>query len=210
MGLMTKYKMLKNDIEPLEKGSAKWKILENYLNITCQRPKLELLDIFTVSRHGETERFTKFNDIEDRKLLWHGTRVAVYAAILSGGMKIMPHSGGRCGKGLYFADIVSKSASYCGVRAGGKLDESTGLLILSEVALGDPAKISMDDPSLRKAPTGYQSIVATGALQPDPSEDVVDEALSSAGKPVTIPQGKIVKTNLRTNFQHNEWLVYDE
>ena len=96
---MEKYKMLTNDIEPLEKNSSTWKILENYLNITCQRPKLELLDIFTVSRHGEADRFGKYNDIGHRKLLWHGTRTAVYAAILSGGMKIMPHSGGRVGKG---------------------------------------------------------------------------------------------------------------
>ena len=91
--------MLKNDISPMEKGSENWKILENYLNITGQKPKLELLDIYEISRHGEEERFSKYNTIDKRKLLWHGTRTAVYAAILSGGMKIMPHSGGRVGKG---------------------------------------------------------------------------------------------------------------
>jgi len=50
--------------------------------------------------------------IEHRKLLWHGTDVAVIAAILKGGLRIMPHSGGRVGKGIYFASENAKSAAY--------------------------------------------------------------------------------------------------
>ena len=37
------------------------------------------------------------------------------------------------GKGLYFADLVSKSAQYCCVDR----DNPVGLMLLSEVALGD-------------------------------------------------------------------------
>jgi len=37
------------------------------------------------------------------------------------------------GKGLYFADLVSKSAQYCYVDRGNPV----GLMLLSEVALGD-------------------------------------------------------------------------
>ncbi len=33
-------------------------------------------------------------------------------AILQGGLRIMPHSGGRLGKGLYFASENGKSAGY--------------------------------------------------------------------------------------------------
>jgi hypothetical protein len=50
--------------------------------------------------------------LENRKLLWHGTKIAVVAAILQGGLRIMPHSGGRVGKGLYFASENAKSAGY--------------------------------------------------------------------------------------------------
>lgn len=38
--------------------------------------------------------------------------MAVVAAILTSGLRIMPHSGGRVGKGIYFASENSKSASY--------------------------------------------------------------------------------------------------
>jgi len=58
------------------------------------------------------ERFSANKNVEHRKLLWHGTNVAVVAAILKGGLRIMPHSGGRVGKGLYFASENGKSAGY--------------------------------------------------------------------------------------------------
>jgi len=50
--------------------------------------------------------------LENRKLLWHGTNVAVVAAILKSGLRIMPHSGGRVGRGIYFASESSMSAGY--------------------------------------------------------------------------------------------------
>jgi hypothetical protein len=36
----------------------------------------------------------------------------VVAAILKSGLRIMPHSGGRVGRGIYFASENSKSAAY--------------------------------------------------------------------------------------------------
>ena len=38
--------------------------------------------------------------------------MAVVAAILKSGLRIMPHSGGRVGRGIYFASENSKSAGY--------------------------------------------------------------------------------------------------
>ncbi len=58
------------------------------------------------------DRFGAYDKIGNRKLLWHGTNVAVVAAILKSGLRIMPHSGGRVGKGIYFASENSKSAGY--------------------------------------------------------------------------------------------------
>lgn len=60
----------------------------------------------------QDERFKAHELLEHRRLLWHGTSVAVVAAILKSGLRIMPHSGGRVGKGIYFASENSKSASY--------------------------------------------------------------------------------------------------
>ena len=58
------------------------------------------------------DRFQKFDHVPNRKLLWHGTNIAVIVAILKGGLRIMPHSGGRLGAGLYFASENGKSSWY--------------------------------------------------------------------------------------------------
>jgi poly [ADP-ribose] polymerase len=69
-------------------------------------------------------------------LLWHGSRLSNYVGILSEGLKIAPYeapaTGYMFGKGIYFADIVSKSANYCRPKDG-----SEGLMLLCEVALGE-------------------------------------------------------------------------
>jgi Poly(ADP-ribose) polymerase catalytic domain len=52
-------------------------------------------------------------------LLWHGSRSSNFAGILSQGLRIAPPeapvTGYMFGKGIYFADMVSKSANYCQV-----------------------------------------------------------------------------------------------
>lgn len=60
----------------------------------------------------QKERFDAHDKLENRKLLWHGTNVAVVVAILKSGLRIMPHSGGRVGKGIYFASENGKSSGY--------------------------------------------------------------------------------------------------
>lgn len=60
----------------------------------------------------QEDRFKPYSSYSNRKLLWHGTGVAVAAAILKDGLRIMPHSGGRVGKGIYFASEAGKSLGY--------------------------------------------------------------------------------------------------
>ena len=60
----------------------------------------------------QSSRFKVHDKMGNRKLLWHGTNVAVVAAILKSGLRIMPHSGGRVGAGIYFASENAKSAGY--------------------------------------------------------------------------------------------------
>lgn len=85
------------------------------MKFTMQQYNLQLIDVFALDRHGESDLFKRFDNIDHRKMLWHGTNIAVVPAILSTGLRIMPHSGGRVGRGLYFADVIAKSASYCGL-----------------------------------------------------------------------------------------------
>ncbi|EXL64861.1 poly [ADP-ribose] polymerase [Fusarium oxysporum f. sp. conglutinans race 2 54008] len=77
----------------------------------------------------------------DRCLLWHGLRVTNYAGILSHGLLIAPcgspMSGYMLGKGIYVAEMSSKSASSCHhTKPGGE-----GLLLLCEAELGTPRQM---------------------------------------------------------------------
>lgn len=65
-----------------------------------------------VALTSQGERYSENGGLENRRLLWHGTNIAVVAAILKSGLRIMPHSGGRVGRGIYFASENSKSAGY--------------------------------------------------------------------------------------------------
>ncbi len=85
----------------------------------------------------------------NRRLLWHGTNVAVVAAIINSGLRIMPHSGGRVGRGIYLASENSKSAGY--VRTNGA---GVGVMFLCEAALGKEHHITQDDSSLVAPPAG--------------------------------------------------------
>jgi poly [ADP-ribose] polymerase len=67
--------------------------------------------VYDLERAGEAERHAPFTEIDNRKLLWHGTDVAVAAAIVSSGLRIMPGAGGRVGRGIYLADEMNKSVS---------------------------------------------------------------------------------------------------
>lgn len=121
---------------------------------------LTLLDVWRVNRHDEDKRFKKHAKITNRRLLWHGTSAAVVAKIMASGLRIMPHSGGRVGSGIYLASEHQKSAGYVGcAQQGGKL---VGVMFLVEAALGKEYPLERDDSSLKAAPKGYDSVVAKG------------------------------------------------
>eukprot|EP00660_Eupelagonema_oceanica_P008245 gene8245-18205_t len=63
-------------------------------------------------------------------------------------------------------------------------------MFLVEVALGKEHEISRDDHTLRKAPAGFNSIVARGIVEPEPTKDAT---LTFDGNKVTVPQAKPVK-----------------
>ena len=79
--------------------------------------KLIVEDVFKVRRDGEDKQYQAFKKLHNRKLLWHGSRLTNFAGILSQGLRIAPPeapcTGYMFGKGVYFADMVSKSANYC-------------------------------------------------------------------------------------------------
>jgi len=201
------YKKLKNNLVPISRDSHEWKWIETYTHNTMGYRKVELLDIFEVDREGEMARFSAHKNLTNRKLLWHGTNVAVIVAILTGGLRIMPHSGGRVGRGLYFASENAKSAAYVGTVTEGK--KQIGFMFLNEIALGKEHSITTDDPSLRVPPPGYNSIVARGRTEPDPSKDIT---IKGKFGPITVPQGKPIDRHeySTSSFFNSEYLIYSE
>lgn len=96
----------------LDKKSDEFKIIDKYTSETRNNGwrQGQIIEVWRVDREDEEKRFKEYDSIDNRKLLWHGTNVAVVAAILKSGLRIMPHSGGRVGRGIYFASENSKSA----------------------------------------------------------------------------------------------------
>lgn len=113
-------------------------VIQTYLKMTADSyRKQKILNVWEVDRETEViisresrslrctrlgvsklcciaqgERFNENKKLGNRRLLWHGTNIAVVAAILKSGLRIMPHSGGRVGRGIYFASENCKSAGY--------------------------------------------------------------------------------------------------
>ena len=136
-----------------------------------------------------------------------GTNVAVVAAILKTGLRIMPtaSSGSRVGRGIYLASENGKSAAY--VRTANVEGKQHGIMFLCEAAMGNTKEILRDDWTLTAAPPGYDSVLAKGRTEPDPSKDT---SLTIDGKQVTVPQGKPIATGAQSSFGQSEYLVYKE
>ncbi|KAK2862166.1 hypothetical protein Q5P01_001699 [Channa striata] len=147
------YNSLKCRLTLMDQKNETFKVIEKYLKVTSggfHTPKI--INVWEVDREKEGERFNEHDHLGNRRLLWHGTNIAVVAAILKSGLRIMPHSGGRVGRGIYFASENSKSACYV------RTSNNTGVMFLNEVALGKEHTITRDDSSLKKAPAGCDSV----------------------------------------------------
>lgn len=127
------------EMEPVDGKSAEFTELVDYLVKTkgdTHHVDYRVQDIFRIQRKGESEKFK--SPAKNRRLLWHGSRVTNFAGILNQGLRIAPPeapvSGYMFGKGIYLADMSSKSANYCASDQSG----GTALLLLCEAKLGDP------------------------------------------------------------------------
>lgn len=85
-----------NEMTPLSPDSDEFELLDLYLNGTrghTHNANYEIENIFRIERKGERERFKKsvFSQrVQDRRLLWHGSRVTNFGGILSQGLRIAP------------------------------------------------------------------------------------------------------------------------
>uniref|UniRef100_G1LRN4 Poly [ADP-ribose] polymerase n=1 Tax=Ailuropoda melanoleuca TaxID=9646 RepID=G1LRN4_AILME len=201
------YQLLKCQLQLLDPEAAEYKVIRNYLEQTGNSYRCPALQhVWRVNREGVGDRFQAHSKLGNRRLLWHGTNVAVVAAILTSGLRIMPHSGGCVGKGIYFASENSKSAGYVtGMSCGA---HQIGYVFLGEMALGREHHITIDEPSLKQPPPGFDSVIAQGHTEPDPTQDT---ELELDGR-VAVPQGRPVLCEefSSSQFSQSEYLIYQE
>ena len=102
-------------------------------------------------------------------------------------------------KGVYFADMSSKSANYCAAKRGAP----GGLMLLSEVALGAMHERKKAE-FIEKLPPGKLSVKGLGRTAPDPAAAVT----TASG--ATVPLGEPKPTGVEdTSLLYNEYIVYD-
>ena len=114
------YKVLMSTIVPLSSSSTEWTMINDYIHNshgpTHTAYTLAIDRAFKIDRQGESETFEKCPVKANKMLLWHGSRTTNIAKIIKYGLKIAPPeapvTGSMFGKGVYFADVCSKSANY--------------------------------------------------------------------------------------------------
>ncbi|XP_060128952.1 poly [ADP-ribose] polymerase 1 [Zootoca vivipara] len=200
------YEKLKTDIKVVDKDSEEAKILKQYVKNTHASTHnaydLKVMEIFKIEREGEVQRYRPFQELHNRQLLWHGSRTTNYAGILSQGLRIAPPeapvTGYMFGKGIYFADMVSKSANYCHTSQ----TDPIGLLLLGEVALGNMYELK-NASHITKLPKGKHSVKGLGKTAPDPTA-------TTSLNGVEVPLGNGIPSGVsNTCLLYNEYIVYD-
>uniref|UniRef100_A0A3P8X0S0 Poly [ADP-ribose] polymerase n=1 Tax=Cynoglossus semilaevis TaxID=244447 RepID=A0A3P8X0S0_CYNSE len=201
------YQNLHCGLQPLDSCTHEFKVIEQYLQSTHASTHntytMTVTDIFSVDRDRESANF--LSQLHNRTLLWHGSRLSNWVGILSQGLRVAPPeapvTGYMFGKGIYFADMSSKSANYCYPSQ----NNNVGLLLLCEVALGNSNELRDADYKAGELPTGTHSTKGLGRTRPDPKNSVTDG--------VTVPMGPGVTTGATQSHSYsllyNEFVVYD-
>ncbi|XP_007949309.1 poly [ADP-ribose] polymerase 2 [Orycteropus afer afer] len=202
------YRNLHCAMHPLDHASYEFKVISQYLQSTHAPTHsdytMTLLDVFEVEKEGEKEAFRE--DLHNRMLLWHGSRLSNWVGILSHGLRVAPPeapiTGYMFGKGIYFADMSSKSANYC---FASRLKD-TGLLLLSEVALGQCNELLKANPEAEGLLQGKHSTKGLGKMAPSPSSFIT---LNGS----TVPLGPAGDTGVVNpegyTLNYNEFIVYN-
>ena len=164
-------------------------------------------DSFYIILSGAVEVFVDrfnsagFNKTKNTQLLWHGSRLTNFVGIISQGLRIAPPeapvTGYMFGKGVYFADMISKSANYCNASRG----SDVACMLLCEVALGDMNELKQADYHASNLPPGKLSTKGLGCNFPDPAQQVVLD------NGVIVPLGPEKKTQLPgSSLLYNEFM----
>jgi len=201
------YQNLNCQINSMNRNSTEFSLLEKYILSTHASTHssytMSVEDLYEVNKDQHLPGY-KGKKVGNRVLLFHGSRLSNWAGILSQGLRIAPPeapvTGYMFGKGVYFADMSSKSANYCFATPSNPY----GLLLMCEVALGQSnLLVNADYNAGTDLPVGKQSVKGCGRVAPQP-ENFIN---LSDGTLVPMGPGKEERTDLTLNY--NEFIVYD-
>uniref|UniRef100_A0A7S3KSA1 Poly [ADP-ribose] polymerase n=1 Tax=Euplotes crassus TaxID=5936 RepID=A0A7S3KSA1_EUPCR len=193
-----KYQKMNCKIEPFTKKDKHYKDITSTLT-TAGYGNLQIIDSFKVARDGESKKFKK--NIGNRKLLWHGSGFANWGGILSQGLRIAPPeapcAGYNFGKGIYFADIVSKSIPYTRYYSS----NNTCILALCDVACGKQRELTSSSYNAMNLPKGTHSTFAVGSREAS-KQVKVDGSMAQIGPFNQTPRSP-------SWGSYSEYIVYD-
>ena len=205
------YQSIQTTITPMDNTHPMRPIIEDYVFNTHGRThgfRVNIVDVFQINRHNETPETKPYMDkIGNKHLLWHGSGMVNFCSILKNGFFIDPaalkgvYITGKMfgGSSVYTANSFSKSMGY----TRSDLSDGYGALLLCEVALGKQAKRVQADYTCgleKLAKEGCDSCWGMGQHAPSSSITVGD---------VTIPNGKLAPTKVKTVLMYDEMIVYN-
>ncbi|KAF8560666.1 hypothetical protein P879_00606 [Paragonimus westermani] len=201
------YHQLNTNLKPLDSTSDEYNRIVEYTRrthgSTHKHYSLTVEAIFDVERPDEKRRFDTFKPAQHNKLLlWHGSRRTNWVGILSQGLRIAPPeapvTGYMFGKGIYFADIVSKSANYCYTTQS----QPEGVLLLCEVILGNMKECYEAEST--DLPADKHSRKGVGSVTPNPA------TFYTNADGVVYPIGDPISSGVpKTALIYNEYIVYN-
>ncbi|KAK5953744.1 hypothetical protein OHC33_005013 [Knufia fluminis] len=209
------------EMTPLDPKSSEFTELENYLTKSVGHThgtRYKVQDIFRIQRNGEFDRFhaSEYAKVQskNRRLLWHGSRATNFGGILSQGLRIAPPEAPATGymfdKGVYLADMSSKSANYCcSYNTNG-----TGLLLLCEAELGEPPlKLTNADSNAATRAKQANCISTWGVGQTAPlawkDAGAVHKSLAGISMPDVVSKKPGPTNEQGAYLQYNEYIAYD-
>ncbi|KAL4150967.1 hypothetical protein PRNP1_010353 [Phytophthora ramorum] len=207
--LDAQYNMLNVKMEPLLESTEEFKIIERYVETTHApthvQYKLRIKSVLKIVRPDEEKFKGVFQSVDNHKLLWHGSRMSNVVGILSKGLRVAPpeapNNGYMFGKGIYFADSVSKSANYCWTTP----QNPKGVLILAEVALGNPYEAQEAEDltyTTLKKTKGCDSTHGVGRMA------ALEEDNETMADGVVVPIGEFTPSDGSGSLLYNEFIVY--
>lgn len=202
-----KYSGLNTRIASIDPNTETYRIVQDYLqkgHAPTHKTPIHIENLYSLEKEDLNEEIYNPDNLGNKKLLWHGSRLINFTSIQSQGFKIAPpeapSTGYMFGKGIYFADMSSKAANYC----HHKQSDNTGLLILCEVALGTEKEYLFADGDAAKLPNGCHSVFGRGMTGPV-KENLVEFEDSA------VPMGPVKRCdrNVYSGLLYNEYVVYN-